>query len=251
LVVLLVAVCLIGESLGESRSLTSQYDRNICTGAHNKLRWLHKGTRGLKWDTTLAEKAQAYADELVRINQQSDDVQLPHSQTPEVGENLFWREGEEPAKCAHAVLRWYSEIVNYDFATTESSNGKSSADFTQIVWKNTKSFGLGIAVMQARGLGKYYGYLETFIVAMYSPSGNVYTKGEKKDTYLANVLPRRRPCNGLSCVLHITKLDRDICADVKGPDTCKQMIEETTCVGRTSDARKTKRECKKSCGICQ
>ena len=93
----------------------------------------------------------------------------------------------------------YSEIVNYNFATTESNDGKSTADFTQLVWKNTKDFGLGIAVMQARGLGKYYGYVETFIVAMYSPSGNEYIKGERKETYLANVLPRKRPCNGLAC----------------------------------------------------
>ena len=83
---------------------------DICTGAHNKFRWLHKNTRGLVWNIELAEKAQAYADELVRINQLSNDVKLPHSQTPEVGENLFWREGENPAKCAHAVLRWFVEF---------------------------------------------------------------------------------------------------------------------------------------------
>ena len=52
-------------------------------------------------------------------------------------------------------------------------------------------------------------------------------------------------------LLHITKLDRGICADIKGPETCKQMINETTCYGRSSAIRKTKRECKKSCGICQ
>ena len=67
------------------------------------------------------------------------------------------------------------------------------------MWKDTKSFGLGIAIMQARGLAKYYGYVETFIVAMYSPSGNVYPRGERKETYLANVAPRKRPCRGFAC----------------------------------------------------
>ena len=79
---------------------------DLCKGSYNRLRWLHQNPTYLKWDTTLAEKAQAYAEKLVEINQKSSDVELPHSGTSGVGENLYWTEGADIAKCAQATLKW-------------------------------------------------------------------------------------------------------------------------------------------------
>ena len=96
------------------------------------------------------------------------------------------------------IYNRYSEIAYYNFTTTKSCCGKTNGHFAQVVWRDTKSVGVGIASMSARGLGKAFGYAETFIVAMYSP-GATYNEGDKKEAYLANVKPRKRPCTGFQC----------------------------------------------------
>ena len=66
--------------------------------------------------------------------------------------------------------------------------------FTQLVWKDSTHFGVGIATMPGRKFGDY-GNKETFIVAKYSPVGNwpfILTR-------LANVKPRKDGCKGSNC----------------------------------------------------
>ena len=70
-------------------------------------------------------------------------------------------------ECAqNAVKAWYNEIKNFDFSNPELS---TNSPFTQIVWNDTSSIGLGLA--QAKE-GSY------IIIANYSPAGNVIGKYE-------------------------------------------------------------------------
>lgn len=65
-----------------------------------------------------------------------------------------------------ATKKWYEEISNYNFTTGGiiSLNGGPVGHFTQVVWKNTKQVGFGLA---SDGEGCI------FIVANYYPSGNI------------------------------------------------------------------------------
>ena len=59
----------------------------------------------------------------------------------------------------------YDENKLYDYQNGRYSS--ATGHFTQLVWKGTKRLGIGKAV------GKYRGFDCNFIVARYSPPGNV------------------------------------------------------------------------------
>ena len=44
----------------------------------------------------------------------------------------------------------YNEIDDYSYDTASSINGKAIGHFTQVVWKGTMKFGVGIATMDSR-----------------------------------------------------------------------------------------------------
>jgi hypothetical protein len=71
-----------------------------------------------------------------------------------------------------ATTSWYNEIKQYNFK--HGGFTMETGHFTQLVWKDSKNLGVGIAT--SRG-GK------TYVVAQYSPSGNMPGKFQK------NVLP--------------------------------------------------------------
>ena len=78
----------------------------------------------------------------------------------------------------------YNEIQYYNWATGGRKGGVRG-HFTQVVWKNSKKLGMGISVVKRDGC------VYTFIVARYSPTGNVWRVGEtpKYLNYLRNVMP--------------------------------------------------------------
>lgn len=79
----------------------------ICVGAHNKLRELHLATPDLQWNTELAAKAQQYAEKLVEENEKVSKLYLNHSPDRDgVGENIYWSDNQNIAKCAHASHSW-------------------------------------------------------------------------------------------------------------------------------------------------
>ena len=67
------------------------------------------------------------------------------------------------------------------------------------MWKETTHFGVGIATMPARKYGKY-GNKETFIVAMYSPQGNIYYRGKRVRDFTKNVKQRKDGCDSYNCM---------------------------------------------------
>ena len=64
------------------------------------------------------------------------------------------------------VYSRYNEIFDYDYATTDTKNGKDIGHFTQLVWKASTMLGVGIR-LKTVGIKT-----EVFIVARYLPKGN-------------------------------------------------------------------------------
>ncbi|EDO28455.1 predicted protein, partial [Nematostella vectensis] len=64
-----------------------------------------------------------------------------------------------------ATNLWYSQARNYSY-----SDPRLNADtdtFTQVVWQNTKEFGVGCARSADNSSGPVY------VVALYKPAGNI------------------------------------------------------------------------------
>jgi len=251
---IIFAAFLLVSSLIVGGKCLSQEEAAICVGAHNKLRELHKDTPDLQWDSSLAAKAQEYAEKLVTINKQlsiTSNAQLSHSPDRyDIGENLYWRDNKNIGKCAHASHSWYNEIKDYSFLTTKSTNGKAIGHFTQLVWKDSTHFGVGIATMPSR---KYstYGNKETFIVAMYSPAGNTHFNGVSQ--YSANVKQRKDGCSGSSCTVPTAEqLDLSLvpsCANKDGDTRCQVLFNSGyDCHGPFKSYFRT--NCFKACGYC-
>lgn len=70
---------------------------------------------------------------------------------------------------ALTTLDWYSEIEFYNYTNPDTFD--DAGHFTQLVWKNSKEIGIGIAVSKLDG--------DTYIVANYYPPGNYPGKYEE------------------------------------------------------------------------
>ncbi|XP_028519627.1 uncharacterized protein LOC110254426 [Exaiptasia diaphana] len=144
-------------------------DITACLEAHNAKRRLH-GVPDLTWDDGLAGDGKAWALILAK-----KDGRLKHS-SGTYGENLYYSSSQNIKTCEQAVERWYNEIKDYDY--DNPGYGSKTGHFTQVVWKSSTKLGVGKATADAGG-----GYKKTYIVAQYTPSGNV--PGQFPD----NVLP--------------------------------------------------------------
>nr|XP_054923949.1 uncharacterized protein LOC126526051 [Dermacentor andersoni] len=126
--------------------------------SHNHYRRLH-GVHTLKEDEELNRYAQAWALVLAQRDR------MEHRTKPIHGENLYmwWSSNlEAPITGSMAVKAWYDEIKDYDYNNPTFKSG--TGHFTQLVWKNCRRLGTGIA----RGRkGTIY------IVSVYDPRGNI------------------------------------------------------------------------------
>ncbi|KAM3188122.1 hypothetical protein ACTXT7_000891 [Hymenolepis weldensis] len=115
-----------------------------------RLRRLH-GCPPLRLSKSLAEEAQKYAEKMAR------EEFFEHSECSDYGENLITRKGPKGEawriRCAKAViifeslgrqaaLAWYSEISFYNF---KKENQTNCGHFCQVVWKDTRKAGFGVA----------------------------------------------------------------------------------------------------------
>ncbi|XP_062844359.1 GLI pathogenesis-related 2 [Trichomycterus rosablanca] len=135
--------------------------------AHNAYRKQH-GAPSLSLNASLSRSAQAWAEKLLASRT------LKHSNSGN-GENLYYTYSSAPKKLSGcvAVENWYSEIKKYDFNRPGFSSG--TGHFTQVVWKDTKELGVGVATNGTT----------TFVVGQYSPAGNISNAGY----FEKNVLP--------------------------------------------------------------
>ena len=136
--------------------------REIELNEHNYLRSLH-GVPPLILNQRLNDIAQNYAkiiaQKKVMEHSKKEDRELDGKY---VGENLYMKMSSGKVKyvCGDMSKSWYSEIKDYNFETGESTG--VTGHFTQLVWKDSKEVGFGIAFNG--------GYL--FTVANYFPGGN-------------------------------------------------------------------------------
>lgn len=131
----------------------SNQARALCGGSA-------KGVNPLSWDDDLACASQAWANRCV----------WKHSGTSGVGENIASGFGNNYG-IEQAIQSWYEEIWDY-------KNGmgftEATGHATQMVWKDTRKVGCGVARCKASQLGLSTGS-ETaqYVVCQYSPPGNV------------------------------------------------------------------------------
>lgn len=152
-------------------------DFNKCIlRTHNKLRSVHR-VENLTVNLALQEKALAYSKEMGLGSFFAHSHGLSALR---IGENLavaFKSNGFDQNQCGQIgkifAEKWYNEIENYDFETGSKIRGMIG-HFTQMVWKDTKSVGCGLALTSNN---------RAYITCNYHPAGNI------RGRYISNVLP--------------------------------------------------------------
>jgi len=127
--------------------------------AHSKYR-APLGIPNLKWSSSLAKSAQAWADKL------ASSGSFSHSHTDGVGENIAY--GSANSRNAEGFVDMWGEEEEFFVAGRNYPECSSSGDqadvwhYTQMIWEKTTELGCGMG----RGSGKLY------YVCQYSPPGN-------------------------------------------------------------------------------
>ena len=131
---------------------------------HNQYRKAHH-VPNLKINKDLTTVAQKYANYL------AEKDKFEHSKTnfkgKPKGENLYlvYSNAEIPCdgnKIVEATKSWYNEITKYDF--NKPGFSMETGHFTQVVWKNSKEVGFGVAKTKNKK--------KCIVVANYFPAGN-------------------------------------------------------------------------------
>ena len=123
--------------------------------AHNKYRAKHHSPP-LKLNKDLCKIAKDYAEKLLQIN--AVNYSFGKYKGNDMGENIFTCQGTE-ATGEMATNDWYNEVKSHNF---KKDFQKDTGHFTQLVWKDTKEVGFGVA-----NRGNIY-----YVVANYYPPGN-------------------------------------------------------------------------------
>ncbi|MEU5783729.1 CAP family protein [Micromonospora lupini] len=136
------------------------------------------GAPPLTLDPQLVEYAKSRAAKMSAAGQISHDG-LDRQQ---YGENAAWQATSTPGTpgaAAGATSDWYSEVDNFNFTSPEGPHSGVVGHFTATVWKGSTKVGIG------RVAGQGAEYYETFIVANFSPPGNM------RGSFAANVSPKQ------------------------------------------------------------
>jgi len=143
---------------------TAEFEKVFLT-AHNKYRAVHSAS-GLILDPTISAVAQQFAEKLLAQNA------LFHSQNPNYGENLYavYEPSKRPVDATTVVTAWYNERDMYTAYGKEPNltEYQKWTHFTQVVWVSTTKIGVGCAISPTN--------TTTFVVANYSPFGNIVGK---------------------------------------------------------------------------
>lgn len=127
---------------------------------HNQYRVMH-GAVPLNWSPGLANAAQAWAEKIAR------EGSLSHASR----EDRYYK-GENVCRMSShftvddALRIWYSEKGNYDY--DKPGFDLSTGHFTQVVWRDTREVGVGMAKSPDGKL--------TYMVARYNPPGNILNR---------------------------------------------------------------------------
>uniref|UniRef100_A0A182W810 SCP domain-containing protein n=1 Tax=Anopheles minimus TaxID=112268 RepID=A0A182W810_9DIPT len=122
---------------------------------HNVLRAKHSAVP-LQLDASMCQYAQQWANYIASRNV------MQHRSNNKYGENIYASFGRTKISGTEVVNAWYNEIRYYRFGAANPSNFSQVGHFTQVVWKKSRSLGVGIAVN-----GK-----NVYVVCNYNPPGN-------------------------------------------------------------------------------
>lgn len=169
------------EELGEDISIYDKIDyilfNKLELRRHNEYREKHHVPK-LKLNKELISIAQNYAKTCAEKKsfKYSDRYNRMMNAHPQewVGESIYYCENFNGPKYKTGQMtdEWYSQINYYDFKTGRPKDNEKVSHFTQIVWKDTREVGFGIA----------FNGNKCYTVANYYPGGN-YNNGELRNVY--------------------------------------------------------------------
>lgn len=125
------------------------------------------GVEPLQWSDELSKYAQEWADHLANLNCDFDHRPDSGKWAQLYGENIYWGKGGTYT-AIDACKSWYKEKKSFKNVKLSSSNWSKAGHYSQMIWRNTKKVGIGVAKCKD---GSY------IIVANYDPAGNFM--GEK------------------------------------------------------------------------
>ncbi len=131
------------EALGEGiienvYDLTSEAAKQQMVDAHNEWRSRYGITETVEWDEAIAAYAQEWADHLSANNLRG------HRPDCDYGENIAYASGQMLSSAAVVDL-WGNEVHDYDYATNTCAPGKVCGHYTQVVWRDSRKIGCGMA----------------------------------------------------------------------------------------------------------
>jgi pathogenesis-related protein 1 len=152
-----------GQSIENTGSRITNEDAQKFLSHHNQVR-AEVGVSGLSWSRELSAYAQEWADYLAKNNGcKMEHRKKPNLKGEPLGENLFWGSSSDYYHPIDASTSWYEEKKIYKHGKFGEGNWHGVGHYTQMVWKNTKEVGVGIAICKNGGL---------MVVASYYPAGN-------------------------------------------------------------------------------
>ncbi|MGF2410679.1 CAP domain-containing protein [Ferruginibacter sp.] len=142
-------------------------DAQLILAHHNSIR-NDKGVNDLTWSTSLAAYAQKWANYLAQQNNCSIKHREHSGQNGmDYGENIFWGSSATDYPPVEASYSWYAEKQFYKYRKINAANWFKTGHYTQMMWKDTREMGVGVAVCPNGAV---------IVVANYYPAGNVIGK---------------------------------------------------------------------------
>jgi pathogenesis-related protein 1 len=143
----------------ENTKLSSDYQQVL--DHHNKTRKM-VNVPPLAYSPSLSAYAQQWAEYLANRGSRIFHSDCVHPDGRSLGENIFWGSDSDSYSLLDASKSWYEEKQQYRYGPI-SNFSDGTGHYTQMVWKETKEMGLGVAYTKKGGI---------IVVASYYPAGN-------------------------------------------------------------------------------
>lgn len=147
-------------SAQESTKLPPAYQQVL--DHHNNIRKLVK-VPPLQYSASLSAYAQQWAEHLASRGSRIYHSDCVHPDGRNLGENIFWGSSFDAYSPLDASGSWYEEKQQYRYRPI-SNISDGTGHYTQMVLKETREMGLGVAYTKKGGI---------IVVASYYPAGNV------------------------------------------------------------------------------
>ena len=151
-----------GNNIANTGSDVTRQQAEEALAYHNKVR-ADVGVGPLSWSPQLADFAQKWANNLVSNGKCKLEHRPGSGEWQGIyGENIAMLVPKNNASLESSEM-WYSEISKFQNVTLDNTNWYAAGHYSQMIWRNTKSVGIGAAKCS----NGYY-----IVVANYDPPGN-------------------------------------------------------------------------------